>query len=190
MLEQGPQIPAEAAQQDAVTAEINASQEVIDRIPDFPNQSGAEPHTSTVKVQEAITTYEAPQPKRSQRLAMKAAGILMQRKSAKDTLERVATDIGGYEVREVDGKKQFSSEVDRKITMSKWDETADSRPMVGFKSGADFFDSIGVELSTAVNRTSSKARQSGSMATSVRGRAVRRLVKHATKGDIARAHIK
>lgn len=174
------------------TAEI--SNEAIEKMVDeVVEKSEAAPVASTPDTQPAIRNkgprYESPKPTRSQRLAMKAAGVLLRRKSPDATLKRLAEEVGGYKASEKDSDSYVHDGVKRVITMSKWDETAPSRPMQKYRSGADFTDAQGAELSWAVDRTVSNERQTGKLAGTTRGRAAKALVKHATKRVGTRAHL-
>lgn len=145
------------------------------------------PHT--VEHPAAMPTFEPQKPTRIQRLTMRAAGTLMKSDGVQDTLERVVKDIGGYEVKQTLLGKQFRAKVKQTAVMSKWDVTAESRPMLKYRSGADHEDATGTDLDTAVARTATGDRNTGSAARTLRGRATRMLVRHATKGVMARGHL-
>lgn len=126
--------------------------------------------------------FVTPEPNRLQRLALTGARMLLKAQSSTELLETLATDVGGFkaEVNPFSGQTEYKAEVERKITMSRWDETADSRPLSGFKSGADHEAATGTNLATAAGQTLKGIRHSGERATTFRARTARRLTHFAT----------
>lgn len=129
-----------------------------------------------------IPEFRAPEQGRMQRLAMRAAGMLMQADTPHATLERLAVDVGGYEA--VDdtssGDTVYKANIKPGIKMSLSDETTESRPMQRYDSAADFHDASGTNLEQAAARTINRVRGNGVHARTLRGRTARRLTSYAT----------
>lgn len=126
--------------------------------------------------------FELPQPGRLRKVAMKAAGLLLKETSPEGTLERLATDVGGYDSTEVEGRKVFRADVDMVAAPTLQDETTKSRYELKYRSGMDYGDATGLDLRSAATRTVAGHRKGGKLAGSVKGRAARRLTRYATKG--------
>lgn len=134
---------------------------------------------------------------RTQRLAMKAAGLLLNGRGStvKDTLHTLVTEVGGY-------KHSLSLKDMAKIVghdaMLAYERPDSSSKITGLKAdivsdaaasrGSRLSDEGRIDLSTAVSATTSKEEVATDV--SMRGRVANRLVKHATKDVGIDPHLK
>lgn len=124
--------------------------------------------------------FQPPEPSRLQRLALRAAGILLRKSDAAATLHAVATEIGGFEVSERDNEGQdlYKAPVIR--------NTGD----MSFRSMAEHQDILGRDLAAAAERTVSGGRVEGPMGATRRGRMAKWLAGQAMRGAGAEALLK
>ncbi len=124
----------------------------------------------------------APEQSRLQRVAMKAAGVLMRANTPTELMERMAIDVGGYE--RIDDPLQgpiYKADIKPGMKMSLSDETTKSSIQWRHKSAGDHYDATtGVSLENAAARAIKHNRSEGVHARTLRGRAARRLTHYAT----------
>lgn len=134
--------------------------------------------------------YTPAQPSRVQHLALRAGGVLMGRGWRADpaeTLEAIATRVGGFEPVDspLHGYEFVVPDIAPKITMSASDETTKSSRLYGYASGGEMEAATGTDLAGAAILTVKGLIKNGPLASTVRGRAARRLANAGTgKGHL------
>ncbi len=144
-----------------------------------------------------IPRFEAPEPSRMQRLSMAAAGRLLGAGKNADplvTTELLVTQVGGYQevkpkVPGLESPAKYTHNDARPVPVAAaQDETTKKSYTMAYSTASEFDDARGKHLESAMASTVSRQRATGKKAGTLRGKAARRLVGHATKGVGLSAH--
>lgn len=139
--------------------------------------------------------FESPVPTRTQRLAMRAGGLLLgagRRAEPQDIMAKLAVDVGGF-------KQESSAQgdaifvhpgIEQKPVAAAQDETTRSSTVMAYANSRDFSAANGIPATEAARYTVGQETNTGPRAGTINSFIAGQLVSHAISGVGPDAHLK